>query len=154
MLTSNLALAPLSPCTSPLAQHFSASSTIRKKKLNTQIWWLRLHGACNLTKHTQQTDIYSSNSADDQQEVFLEDILVLYKLGQVRQARKKISTMSKQLSSITVIAKLILHDFIIYFTLLYDLLGTVLALTSLLGTGVLCRLTTAPIWLLLGREWK
>lgn len=110
---------------------------------------------CNLTKHTQQTDIDSANSAhEQQQEVFLEDILVLNKLGQVRQARKKMSTMSRQPSSITVIAELILHDFIIYFTLLYDLFGTVFALTSLLGTGVLCRLTTAPIWLLLGREWK
>ena len=28
------------------------------------------------------------------------------------------------------------------------------ARTSLLGTGVLCLLTTAPIWLLFGREWK
>lgn len=43
---------------------------------------------CNLTKHTQQTDIDSANRADKQQAVFLEDILVLNKLGQVRLARK------------------------------------------------------------------
>lgn len=68
-------------------------------------------------KNIQQMDIDSANSADEQQqEVFLEDIFVLNKSGQVRQARKKMSTMSRQPSSITATAELILHNFIIYFT--------------------------------------